>query len=101
MKAPRYRYFDPGKPNEKPTDPDAARFWKWERIFWQQAKRLGAERMVEVFWANRERGSYLDKLDSEPEEDRALVMWMVLQCGRWCPYEKFDARAYFSRSTRR
>ncbi len=103
MKAPHYRYFDPARPDAKPADSQSGLFLKWEKIFAQHAKRLGAEKMAEAFWAKRERGSYIDELEDEPEEDRALFLWMVLQCGRWCPDEvaDFDAKAYFSRSTRR
>ena len=26
-----------------------------------------------------------------------MVLWMVLQCGRWCPYDDFDVKAYFAK----
>ena len=97
MKAPRFRYFNPDRPDDGPSIPGTGQFWKWEKIFWQHAQRLGAARLAEAFWNGRERGSYLDKLESEPEEDRAMVLWMVLQCGRWCPYDDFDVKAYFAK----
>ena len=98
MKAPRFRYFNPDRPDDGPSIPGTGQFWKWEMIFWQHAQRHGAARRAEAFWNGRERGSYLDKLESEPEEDRAMVLWMVLQCGRWDPYDDFDVKAYFAKS---
>ena len=97
MKVPLYRYFNPDRPEDKPPDPGMFQFWKWEKMFWQHAQRYGAERLAEGFWNGRVRGGYFDKLTAEPEEDRAMAMWMASQCGKWCPYDEFDVEAYFAK----
>jgi hypothetical protein len=35
MKAPRFKYFNPDRPDDGPSIPGTGQFWKWEKIFWQ------------------------------------------------------------------
>ena len=96
MKAPRYRYLNTAKPDEQPANPRDRFFWRWESMFYQRNGKRAGE-LLERIWEMRAKGSYLDTLDAEPVEDRALVLWMVAQSGRFCPYSKFPIEEYFSK----
>ena len=112
MKAPKYRYLDPRNPSRAPFKDGTAEayFFEMESMFYWSCTRRGERntdaeaRMLSAFWDSRAKGTYLDTLESQPVEDRALLLWWGAHLERFSPgatIGKAQIDAYFSRPTSR
>ena len=86
MEKPKYRFYRGEKTNpfDDEKDPSRSMFWRMEGAFDKMAEGLdasqfyqGAKGYVPDF-VKKWRASDLDK---------GLLVWMILQSARWCPYD--------------
>ena len=88
MSKPKYRFYKGEKSNPfADRDVSLATFWYWEKMFDERNRRYGGVLDASRIYQRSIRSlpEYFDRWDAPPES-KGLLIWMILQCGRWMPY---------------
>ena len=101
MEKPDYRFFkgEEASPFDRERDLSRFVFWTSERMFDATASSLD----LAAFYSRwRDDAPDFVKDWKVSDEDKGLLMWAILQCERWAPYDAGEVNwELYTRSTRR